>query len=347
MLFMGRRKVWDLLLKGRLRDLEAYLKKGVEKNRKFYPILIHLLLEIGKHQEALEWAERYSLLERDVYPQYLYFLAFSKCDREGLIKEKKKLYKLLKGGKHKGTRLFLSAVVDLLMGRTESALKGFKEAITEGCVLGHWGMAEIMSARGSKEEAVEDALQSLKEAKSFPPVYLTLGKIHPSFLKRTYYLYKYLRVVPVSSEACYELAMHLIEYTSYPVVGFFVKSKVIDLFKAKALLESPKLENVWLYKLVASHKLMEGKLSEAAKWILIQQQVLYNTLVNLESQLTENTNSLSEELSDMVYALVGLLSGKDLITEEEFHKVYNERRETRLLEKMYQLSQDNNSEANS
>lgn len=160
-----------------------------------------------------------------------------------------------------------------------------------------------------------------------------------------YYLHKYLKEICISSEACYELAMYLIDYAKVPLIGSWVRDKVVELFKVKVLLESPRLENMWIYKLIANYKLLNGQMAEAAKWMLIQQQVMYNTISYLDSQQKEIGNSISEDLGDMIYAILDLMEDREVFSFEDFQKAYLERRETRLLEKMYQLSKDENSEA--
>lgn len=139
--------------------------------------------------------------------------------------------------------------------------------------------------------------------------------------------------------------MYLIDYAKVPLIGSWVRDKVVELFKVKVLLESPRLENMWIYKLIANYKLLNGQMAEAAKWMLIQQQVMYNTISYLDSQQKEIGNSISEDLGDMIYAILDLMEDREVFSFEDFQKAYLERRETRLLEKMYQLSKDENSEA--
>ncbi len=344
---MGRRKVFKFLVQGRLKELEVWLSEVCEKKPSYYKYLVNLYLETGNPQKAYEASRKYSIVESSEYALYLYLLCCGRLGEANLNEERRNLSKLLKHKKGKGLYLFLSGVANLILGNRERALRRFREAVEEGCNLGHWGIAEVLNINGDRELAKTELYKCIKLGKKFPPIYLLMGKLHTSPMKNIYYLERYIREMPVSSEANYELGMYLLEFSNLPLLGRFFKNKAIKHLQVKALLDSPRPENSWLYKLIALHCFQKGKAGKAAKWILIEQQVLYNTLSQLEKFLRENSNNNSEDLMDMIHSVVKVLTDKEIMTEEDFHRAYAEIRETRLLEKMYQLSEDENNEKDS
>ena len=334
-------KIKKLLLEGKFLQLEKHLKEISKKNPSYRRHLVHLYLETGQHEKALKEAERLSVTSATPYHQYLYLLSAHRAGAN-LKAEKRKLSKLLKQKEKRGVALFLLALMELLEGETERAKKKFMESAEEGFKIAHWGIAQALLEEGKEEEARDHIEKCKKEAKHFPPILLCQAKLEPKLAKSAAILNSYVKMIPISGEANYELGMRLLDLSHIPIIGRLLSRRALEHLQIKALLDRPKPENTWLYRLISLHLARRGQIEKAAKWILIEQQVLYNTLHSIERQLKEGQTDAHEEIVDMIYSLLEVLTENEIITEEAFHKAFAEKRETRLLERMYQLSNDEN-----
>ncbi len=335
--------VKKLLKEGKLRELEAFLKKASKKDPSFYTHLVHLYLETERLQEASEVAERLSVVKPSPYSQYLHFLCLSRLSPDRLLEEHKGLSRLLQEKNLMAEYMFYSGVINLLMGNGDVALRRFREAGKRGNTLAHWGAAELLKER-DPQIALREAKKAVRMAGGFPPILKLLAELEGNRWVKMLYLFRYLNAVPIDSEASYELGMHLLEASETPVVGGFLKEKAVQLLTVKALLDSPKAENWWIYRVIALHLASKGRLQQATKWTLIEQQIIYNIIYSLQQAVKHSFANNTEEVTDMVYSLLNVLVDNEYITEEEFNKAFSERRETRLLEKMLQLSEDEDNE---
>ncbi len=335
-------RIKELLLSGRFRELEDHLLKRCLKSSRHCTHLVHLYLETQQYSKALDLAERLCSLNPSPYSTYLYLLASHKSGREPTA-ERRRLSKMVGRDSRALYHMYLG-ILYLLEGELEKAERRFKSASSSGLTMAHWGLAEVLRQQNKIEEARGHSRLALKESGQFPPVLLQAGILSASTFRAVFYLWRYLRLVPISSEGNYELGMRLLELSGLPSVGWLFRRKALEALQIKALLDPPKPENGWLYRLMALEYARMGRMDKAARWILIEQQVLYNTLSNLEKGVKREKQLENEEFVDMIHSVVKLLVERDIITEEEFERAYAERRETRLLEKMYQMSSEDEDE---
>ncbi len=342
------KRIEKLLKEGKFSHLEKLLLKSSEKDPSFLLHLCWFYLETQKPEKAFKTAKKLVVTSDSPISRYTYYTAMNHYNPLELEEEKKRLKSWAFDPLTKNSYLLYSGFINLIQKKYYLAARRFNECAKSGMEVAYWGKARIFLEKGSKKRALTYLKKSLGSAKDFPFILLDMGRIYGEMGKRTksvYYLYRFNQIFPINKDGHYELGMSLIEYSNrWGPFGRAAGRLGAKELMVKALLDPPKLENLWIYRLLSTHYGARGMLNLSAKWNLIEQQLLYQLISSIEREISSASKLSQEDLTDQINSLKSLLLDKEIITEEEFLKTFAEIRETRILEEMLRLSEDEDKE---
>ncbi|NPA15816.1 MAG: hypothetical protein GXO44_04605, partial [Deferribacteres bacterium] len=258
------KKIEKLLKEGKFSQLERLLKESAEKDHSFLVHLCWFYMETQKFEKAYENAKKLVVLKDSPFNRYTYYTAINNYNPLELEEEKKRLKSWFFEPLTKGSYLLYSGFINLIQKKYYLAAKRFNECIKSGIEVAYWGKARIFLEKGNKKKALTYLKKSLGSAKDFPLILLDMGRTYGEMGKRTksvYYLYRFNQIFPINKDGHYELGMHLIEYSNRrgPFGRATGRLGAKELM-VKALLDPPKLENLWIYRLLSTHYGARGML---------------------------------------------------------------------------------------
>ncbi len=338
------KKLERLLKEGKFSYLEDLLLDISNYRPDFLIHLCWFYIETHKFEKAYQTARKLVILKDTPFNRYTYYIAMDKYNPQELENERKRLKNWFFDPLTKNSYLLYSGFIDLIQKKYTLAAKRFNDCVRSDIEIGYWGKARIFLEKNKREKALIYLKKCLNKAKEFPLILLDIGKLYGEIGKRNksiYYLYKFNKLHPINKEGHYELGMNLIELSSkWGPLGKILGKMGAEELMVKALLDPPKLENLWIYKLLSTFFGARGLLNLSAKWNLIEQQVIYQLLSSIEKEITNTFKIPPEDIADQVNSLKRILVDKEIITEEEFSKTFAEIRETRILEEMLKLSEN-------
>ncbi len=344
------KRIENLLKRGKFSQLEEYLLRLSKEKPYFLQHLVWFYIETRKYEKALCYAKRLIVYEDKPFNRYAYYKILKLFCPEKLEEEKARLKQWFSNPLTRNYYLLYSGFINLMEEKDTLAFKRFTECTKSGLKLGEWGRAQILYKKGYKEKALNSLKKCEKQSKDFPLILLDMGRIHSELgnkYKAVFYLNRFNRIFPINTEGHYELGINLMECSlKFPLIGRILKNMAIRELMIKAFIEPPKAENLWIYRILSHYFAQKGNYNFSAKWILIEQQVLYQVINLIESKIKNKKEKEMEDLSDLTNTLRKLLIEKELFTEDEFAKVYSEIRETRILEEMLKLSENQDKKSN-